>query len=125
MTSPTTVDKIDNLPALCERINTGDESVYAEIAELLSRIGFSPVRAAFTGSPPPGFLAAYVRGDLALRPDGPVARALGLVPRSIRKPGRPKPRLVTREKDGHRISMDSGLLRDLKKLAKRQSEEGH
>jgi hypothetical protein len=126
----TTVEKIDNLPALVERLNSGDESVYVEIAELLTRSGFT-LRAAFTGTPPPGFLAAYVRGDLALRQDGPVARALGLVPRSARKAAstrrasRPKPRLVTREKDGHRISVDSGLLRQLERLNQRQAEEGH
>lgn len=87
MKSPSTpIADIDTLIALCERINSGDESVYDEIAELLTRVGFSPVRAAFTGSPPPGFLASYIRGDLMVRPNGPVAQALGLVPRTA-KPG--------------------------------------
>lgn len=100
-------DHAEHLIALAERADNGDLDATLELAEIFAR-QFPRVRAAFTGAPPPGAIAAYLRADALLRPQASTVKK--------------RVKLVTREKNGHRITVDRTLLQQLRRADERRAE---
>jgi hypothetical protein len=108
----------DQLIALVERLNAGDDTAWDEFAAVIRRrIKSAPQALALPiGTLPPGALEVYLRADALLRPKALVkAAASGRF--------RKADHLVSRERDGRRITVDRTLLRQLQTLAVRQEDE--